>query len=114
MDPMAPTLEERTAARLLGIHIDTDVVGIRAAFRKLTKAVHPDRSSGGAPADIGRLAEARDHLLERAERRARYRAQVEADNERRRSLAKARSKTLFDDHLIDLTNPLGHLVDVTG
>lgn len=108
---MAPTIEERTAARLLDIDVDTDAAGVQAAFRTMAKTVHPDRSVADGCVDIGRLAEARDRLLER---RARHRAQVEADNERRRSLVKAPPKTLFDDHLIDLTSPLGHLVDVTG
>lgn len=110
----APTIEERSAARLLRIPVDSDPADVRTAFRALAKAGHPDRSGAGDGVDVGRLTDARDALLDRAERRARHRAEIEAEHRRRRDLARARRRTLFDRHLIDLTTPLGQMVDVTG
>jgi hypothetical protein len=58
--------EDRLAARLLGVDVDADAEVVRARFRRLVRAVHPDTAVGSACVDLGRLAEARDRLLVRA------------------------------------------------
>lgn len=59
--------EDRLAARLLGVSVDADPAEIRARFRRLARAVHPDTAVGVGCVDLGRLAEAKDRLVARAE-----------------------------------------------
>lgn len=107
-----PDTEERAAARLLRIDVDSDAAAVRTAFRELAKQVHPDRAHHDANLDIGRLVDARDRLLARAQERSRR--PLGAERGPNLTVARARRKTPFDDRIIDLTEPLGHLVDVTG
>lgn len=107
-----PDSEERAAARLLRIDVDSDAAAVRTAFRELAKQAHPDRVHHDADLDIGRLVDARDRLLARAEERSRRPLRTEGASGH--TVVRARRRTPFDDRIIDLTEPLGHLVDVTG
>lgn len=61
--------EDRLAARLLDVPLDADPAAVRGRFRALAKAVHPDRNVLDGCIDLGRLAEAKDRLVRRAENR---------------------------------------------
>lgn len=63
---------------VLGVDRDADEVALRAARRRLAKALHPDRQGGDA-ARMQRLNAAFDDALELVQRRAHAEAPVPAD-----------------------------------
>lgn len=108
-------MDEGAAARLLGVDVDSDPAAVRTAFRTMAKRAHPDCAVGQVRLNIGELVAARDRLLAGAERRARSRAAIDAEGRQpHHPPARRRPQTRFDDQVIDLTTPLGHLVDITG
>ena len=88
-------LAEHRAARLLGVDVDADAALIRHRFRLLVRSVHPDTAAATACVDLGRLAEAKDLLLARAERRSVARAA--ADRAERASTAAAQQAQREDE-----------------
>ncbi|OYY79671.1 MAG: hypothetical protein B7Y43_01005 [Sphingomonas sp. 28-62-20] len=66
--PRAPDAELAAARNLLGVAADASDAEIRAAYRRIAAAVHPDR--GGSAELARRVNAARDTLLKRGPDRA--------------------------------------------
>lgn len=84
--------EDRLAARLLGVDVDADASTIRARFRRLALAVHPDTAVADAGVDLGRLAAAKQRLIARANARTDDFARWAARERHRRAETDARTR----------------------
>lgn len=89
-------MDLRIAARLLGVDLAASPEEIKAAFRRLAKAAHPDSADTAPAVDVGRLAAAKDLLLPGAAARAAQAAQAVAIRAAQARLAKAHADRIID------------------